>query len=114
MKFLTLDDIKAQCRIESDFTLEDGLLTRYGNAAENTLLRMCNRSLQNLIDEYGEEGETPEEKIVPSDFYLAALMLVKHLYEHHGPTQNVPVSMVPYTLDMLIKPFMQLTSEGEV
>lgn len=113
MKFLSLTDIKAQCRIEPEFTLEDSLLTRYGAAAENTLLRMCNRSYDDILTEYGEDGETPGSKVVPNDFYVAALMLSKHLYEHHGPTQNVPVSMVPYTLDMLIKPFMKLTTNEE-
>ena len=39
--------------------------------------------------------------------------LAKHLYEHRGPTENVSVSMVPYALDLLIKPFMRLTTEDE-
>lgn len=110
MKFLTLDEIKDQCRIEHDFTLEDTLLTAYGGASENTLLRICNRSYSDLLENFGEgggEGGT----VVPADFRVAALMLAKHLYEHRGPTENVSVSMVPYALDLLIKPFIRLATD---
>ena len=37
MKFLTLEQIKAQCRIEEDFTLEDTKLTLYGDSAEQVI-----------------------------------------------------------------------------
>ena len=37
LKFITLAEIKQQCRIESDFTLEDDRLTSYGLSAESTL-----------------------------------------------------------------------------
>ena len=107
MKFLTLNEIKDQCRIEHDFTLEDTLLTAYGGASENTLLRICNRSYSDLLETFGEddgEGGT----VVPADFRVAALMLAKHLYEHRGPTENVSVSMVPYALDLLIKPYIRM------
>lgn len=112
MKFLTLDEIKDQCRIEHDFTLEDALLTAYGGASENTLLRICNRSYSDLLTHFGDDnGEGV--KVVPADFRAAALMLAKHLYEHRGPTENVSVSMVPYALDLLIKPFMRLATDDE-
>jgi len=112
MKFLKLEDIKAQCRIEPDFTDEDTLLTAYGGAAENTLLRTCNRTYSDLLKNFGED-DGKGGKVVPPDFRVAALMLAKHLYEHRGPTENVSVSMVPYALDYLIKPFMRLTTADE-
>lgn len=112
MKFLTLEDIKAQCRIEPDFTDEDKLLEKFGAAVENALLREVNRTYDGLLEAFGEDdGEG--DKTVPSDFYVAALMLTKHLYEHRGPTEMVTQSMVPYTLDLLIKPFMRLTTGEE-
>ena len=112
MKFLKLEDIKAQCRIEPDFTDEDTLLTAYGGAAENTLLRTCNRTYSDLLKNFGED-DGKGGKVVPTDFRVAALMLAKHLYEHRGPTENVSLSMVPYSIDLLIKPFMRLTSAEE-
>ena len=68
-----------------------------------------------LLEAFGED-DGAGGKTVPSDFYVAALMLTKHLYEHRGPTEMVTQSMVPYTLDLLIKPFMRLTTgeEGSV
>jgi uncharacterized phage protein (predicted DNA packaging) len=112
MKFLTLNEIKQQCRIEEKFTMEDTLLTAYGGASENTLLRICNRSYSDLLENFGDDdGEGG--KVVPPDFRVAALLLAKHLYEHRGPTENVSVSMVPYALDSLIKPFMRLTTSAE-
>lgn len=112
MKFLTLDEIKDQCRIERDFDLENTLLNAYGAASENTLLRICNRSYSDLLENFGEDdGEGG--KVVPPDFRVAALMLAKHLYEHRGPTEMVTQSMVPYALDHLIKPFMRLTTSAE-
>jgi uncharacterized phage protein (predicted DNA packaging) len=110
MKFLTLNEIKDQCRIEHDFTLEDTLLTAYGNASENALLRICGRSYENLLEEFGEDDGNGGVKC-PSDFYVASLLLAKHLYEHRGPVEGITLSAVPYSLDLLIKPFMKLTSE---
>lgn len=112
MKFLKLEEIKDQCRIERDFDLEDTLLTAYGGASENTLLRICNRTYSDLLENFGED-DGKGGKVVPPDFRVAALMLAKHLYEHRGPTENVIVSMVPYALDNLIKPFMRLTTADE-
>lgn len=112
MKFLKLEDIKAQCRIEPDFTDEDTLLTAYGGASENTLLRLCNRTYSDLLENFGED-DGDGGKVIPEDFRVAALMLSKHLYEHRGPTEMVTQSMVPYTLDLLVKPFMRLTTGEE-
>lgn len=110
MKWLKLNEIKDQCRIEHDFTLEDTLLTAYGNAAENALLRICNRTCDDLLDTFGEDDGKGGKKC-PSDFYVASLMLAKHLYEHRGPTEGITLSAVPYSLDLLIKPFTKLTSD---
>ena len=101
LKWLTLDNIKAQCRIMPENTLEDKILTLYGAAAENTLLNAMNRTVESLTEEYGE---------VPDDLHVAGLLLANHLYEHRGPTTNVSLSVVPYSLDWLWKPYAILTS----
>ena len=53
MKFLTLEQIKAQCRIEEDFTLEDSKLTLYGESAEKVIFNMCQRPYEDFIETYG-------------------------------------------------------------
>lgn len=102
LKWLTLADIKAQCRIMPDNTMEDKLLTRYGAAAEDALLNACSRTFESIQEEY--DG-------VPNDLYVAGLMLANHLYEHRGPTSNVSLSAIPYTLDMFWKPYAILATK---
>jgi len=101
MKFLTLDYIKQQLRIT--WSEEDTLLDEYGMAAEDTLLNLLNRSYQDLLESYGE---------VPAPLVKAAMLLVGQSYQHREPSSAQNMSSVPYTFDLLIKPYMRLTSES--
>ena len=107
MKFLTLKQIKAQCRIEEDFTLEDTKLTLYGDSAEQAIFNMCQRPYEDFIETYG---------VIPQDVVHAALLLVTASYEHNAAVSMQNLSMVPYGFDMLIKPYMRLASatDGDV
>lgn len=99
MKWLTLEKIKQQCRIETDFTLEDTLLTGYGESAESTILNHLNRTYYDLLEQYGT---------IPQDIINASLMLVDVWYQHRSPVEALSMSIVPYTFDLLIKPYMRL------
>lgn len=101
MKWLTLDKIKQQLRIEPDFTMEDSLLTSYGEAAEETLLNYLNRPYQDVIDTWGQ---------VPLPLVQASLMLVDVSYQYRSPISVTNISLVPYTFDILVKPYMRLAS----
>ena len=107
MKFLTLQQIKAQCRIEEDFTLEDTKLTLYGDSAEQVIFNMCQRPYEDFIETYGA---------IPQDVVHAALLLVTASYEHNAAVSMQNLSLVPYGFDMLIKPYMRLASatDGDV
>jgi len=109
MEFLTLDLIKGQLRLdESQAELEGELLEMYGESAEQTVLNLIRRSMDELTDEYGA---------VPRPLVLAALMLVDLSYQHRTMVTPANLSAVPYTFDLLIKPYMRLTTEsggGEV
>ena len=102
MKFLTLEYIKQHSRIVGD--AEDELLTLYGEAAEETVLNWLNRSYTNLVETYGE---------VPVAVKQAALMLVDTSYQYRSPITPGNVSVVPYTFDILVKPYMRLGYENE-
>ena len=102
MKWLTLEYIKAHSRI--DFNIDDDLLELYGNSAEASVLNICNRSYENLIDEYGE---------VPAPLYQASLMLVEVSYTFRNPDSQVNLWAVPYTFDFLVKPYMKLTASDK-
>ena len=110
MQFITLNELKDQLRIEHDYTDEDTLLTTDGNAAEAALLRACNRTAEDLLATFGTTDQTTGDVLPPPDFVLACLMLGKHLYEHRGPDDTVQQVQVPYSIDLMIKQFMRLTS----
>lgn len=103
MKLLTLQDIKAHCRI--DGTEEDSQLTMYGESAEDTLAQYLNRGktvddmLASLRTEYGK---------VPTPIIHAALMLVDVSYQYRSPINPANISLVPYAYDILVKPYVIL------
>ena len=102
MKWLTLTRIKAQCRIEQDFTEEDELLEMYGESAEEVLLNYLNRTYEDVIEVYGH---------VPAPLRHASLMLVDTSYQYRSPVSAQNMSLVPYTFDLLIKPYMRLADK---
>ena len=107
MKFLTLKQIKAQLHIEPDFTLEDDNLKLYGDSAEQVIFNLCRRPYEDFIETYGE---------IPKDVVHAALLLVTASYEHRSAVSMQNLSIVHYSFDTLIKPYMRLTSatDGDV
>lgn len=103
MTLITLSDIKAQCRIDSN--VEDALLSAYGDAAEETITQLLGRG--NTVAEMKASLEA-EYTTVPQSIKNAALMLVDVWYQHRSPVEPVSLSIVPYTFDILIKPYMIL------
>lgn len=97
MKFLTLELIKKQLRI--DGVIEDDLLDLYGEAAEETLLNHVGATYEELIETTGE---------MPKALEQAALMLVDVSYQHRSPISSQSISIVPYTFDILVKPYIRL------
>ena len=97
MRWLNLEYIKAHSRI--DFDCEDELLELYGDSAESTVLNICNRKAEELLDENGE---------MPAPIMHAALMLVDLSYQQRSPISMQNLYTVPYTFEMLIKPYMRL------
>lgn len=97
MKWLTIDYIKQHSRI--DFDCEDSLLELYGDAAEETALNLMNRTEDDLIEEYGK---------IPTPVMQATLMLVDVSYTHRSPISPASQIIVPYTFDLLIKPYCKL------
>lgn len=103
MKYLTIDYIKRHLRI--DFDCEDALLELYGESAEEMLAQYLNRG--KTVDEMAADLENVYGHI-PAPIRHATLMLVDISYQHRNPISPTNVSMVPYTFDLLIKPYMKL------
>jgi uncharacterized phage protein (predicted DNA packaging) len=106
MKFLTFDQIKAQLRLDDEQAQEEHeLLEMYGEAAEDTVLNLCNRTITDIYEQYG---------MVPKALVQAALMLVAQSYQHREPSSPQNLSAVPYTYDLLLKPYMRLTTSSAI
>lgn len=97
MKWLTIEDIKAQLRIDTD--CEDAVLQLYGVAAEETVLNYINRTYEEVMEKYGD---------IPAPVRLATLMLVDNSYQHRSPASPQNMYYVLYGFDTLIKPYMRL------
>lgn len=97
MKFLTLELIKKHLRI--DGAIEDDLLELYGEASEETLLNHVGATYEDLTEATGK---------MPKTLVQAALMLVDVSYQHRSPVSSQSISIVPYTFDILVKPYVKL------
>lgn len=103
MKILTLEYIKQHSRI--DYDCEDEILELYGDAAEGVLAQHLGRGkkvddmVDSLTAEFGE---------VPAPILQAGLMLVDVSYQYRSPINPSNIYVVPYTFDILVKPYMVL------
>lgn len=97
MKWLTIEMIKAHSRI--DFECEDDLLMLYADSAEQTVLNICGRSYEEIVEKWGE---------FPVPLIQASLMLVDNSYAQRSPASAQNLYSVPYTFDVLVKPYMKL------
>ena len=105
MKWLTLEMIKQQVRIEPDYTEEDTLLTDIGESAEETCLEYCNRTCGDIIDQYGA---------VPKNIVRASLLLCTIGYEQRSGVSMQNLSIVPYgNFDLLLKPYEVLAGSKD-
>ena len=102
MKFLKFDMIKAQLRLDDEQANEEhDLLEMYGESAEETVLNLLNRSMEDIMEQYG---------MVPKPLMHATLMLVDNAYKERSPISPQSMSAVPYAFDLMLKPYMRLTN----
>ncbi|MEE3636955.1 MULTISPECIES: head-tail connector protein [Pseudomonas] len=121
---LTLEEIKAHCRLELDETEEDALLQAYGRAARRKVETATGRRLFLVVlpldappDAGGDEdylrGLLPEnasENALPvtDDVRLAMLMLVAHWYRNREPVTEATAGgskALPLAFDSLVGPY---------
>ena len=97
MKWLNVEMIRRHLRVDGG--LEDELLEMYGESAEETVLNYLRRDYASLVYVYGE---------VPKPVVHASLMLVDLSYQYRTSVNSQHLSLVPYTFDLLLKPYMLL------
>lgn len=89
--------VKKHARIDDD--IEDDVLDLYLESAEETVLNLMNRTLEDIYEEYGK---------VPAPIKHAVCILTAHSYTHREPSSIQQLNNVPYSVDALVKPFMIL------
>ncbi|MGL5344882.1 MAG: head-tail connector protein [Plesiomonas sp.] len=96
----TLDEIKAQCRLEPSFAEEDALLIAYSAAAKCAIENHVNRKLvDNLPD------AVTNELLISADIKLAMLMLIGHWYSNRESVADYEKSEVPMAFRFLVDPY---------
>jgi hypothetical protein len=121
---LTIEQIKAHCRLELDETEEDTALMLYGRAAWRMVETSTGRKLIQVVlpedappDAGADEdylrsllpANAPENALpVTDDVRLAALMLVAHWYRNREPVTEsgaVGAKALPLAFDALVGPY---------
>ena len=97
MNIVTLEEIKANARIDSQE--DDILLEQIGEAAEQTVLNLLERDLDDIRAEF---------HCVPAPIKQAVLMMATHLYEYRGVVNPTALYNVPYSIDAMLKPYIRL------
>ncbi|WP_330926295.1 head-tail connector protein [Candidatus Sororendozoicomonas aggregata] len=101
MRFLTLEMIKRQCRIELDDSEEDESLTFYGKAAEAVVVNHLNRPLYvEAVPENESSG-----LVMSDDIRMAMLLLVSDFYENRGHAPGSAPHKLPFVARQLLAPY---------
>ena len=100
MRFLTLDLIKNQCRIELDFTEDDDYLKHLGEVSELAVENDLNRTL--YVTEIPESD--PCGLLVNVRHKQAMLLMIGNLYENRESTiSGTKITEVPLAYKHLIE-----------
>lgn len=100
MKWLNLQLIKNQLRLEPDYNDEDDMLELYGESAEEVIMEYIRRDYDEIIEKYTS---------VPKNLVLASLMLVDISYQNRSAVSPQNLSVIPYgNIDTLVKPYCKL------
>lgn len=97
LRIITLEEAKQNSRI--DTSDEDAILLRKCKTAEESILKVLNRTIEDLYEEYGT---------IPSPIVDACLAMTDHLFTHRGITSPLALHDIPYTIDFMVKPYIKL------
>jgi len=97
---LTLEEIRLQCRLESDFTEEDRLLELLALAAEAKAVTYLNRNLYKTVADIAPLDT--DGMVITEDIRLALLMLVSHWYEHRSSVSELEMTETPQAFEFLL------------
>lgn len=104
---LKIEQLRAQCRLDSDQTSEDDLLLAYGAAAVRLIENKTGRVIYRADD---RENPAPDPLpanalALAADVELAALLLVAHWFRHREAVTDVARATLPLAFDDLVQPY---------
>ncbi len=98
---LTLEEIKAQLRLDADLADEDDFLKLIGEAVQARTETYLNRKLYN-----DEPPDTdPDGLKIPADIKMAMLLLATHFYENRASVTEIEMSELPQGYAWLAGPY---------
>lgn len=99
---LSLEDVKHNLRIDADDedAARDRNILQCAAAAEEIVLKYCNTSWNEVIDDYFE---------VPAAIYRAAMSIACTLYQEPTGMSTRQVFLIPFHLQSSLNPFVKLT-----
>ncbi|MDM3203905.1 head-tail connector protein [Citrobacter sp. Cf097] len=100
---LSMEEIKAQLRLDDDFTDEDSLLALLGKAAQSRTENYLNRRLYEKPQDIPPDD--PDGLVMSDEVKLAMLMLVSHFYENRSAVTEVEKLELPMSFNWLVGPY---------
>jgi len=104
---LSPEEIKAQLRLDEDYTDEDDFLDLLGRAVQARTENYLNRRLY-AADDGGIPEEDPEGLILSDDIRIAMLLLVTHFYENRSTVTEVEKVELPMSFNWLVGPYRHI------
>ncbi|WP_213760386.1 head-tail connector protein [Enterobacter hormaechei] len=98
---LSPEEIKAQLRLDEDYTDEDNFLELLGRAVQARTENYLNRRLY-AADDGGVPEEDPEGLILSDDIRMGMLLLVTHFYENRSTVTEVEKVELPMSFNWLV------------
>lgn len=99
----TLEEVRAQCRIDGASLDEDVLLTIYTVAAKRAIENRTNRK---LVDEMpSDPALVTNELLITDDIKLAILLMVGHWYANREAVADYEKVEVPMSFRFLTDPY---------
>lgn len=100
---LTLEEIKAHCRLEADFDEEDSVLDLIGKAVQQRTETYLNRKL------YPPDAKIPPEDkngmCLTDDIKIAMLLLASHYYLNRTASSDFEKSDLPMGFIWNVQPY---------
>lgn len=76
MQYLTIDELKKQCNIDTEFTDDDEYLVSLGDTAETLVSEQVNLPLDEIV--------AMNDGVMPSPLKHAMKLIVEYFYDNRG------------------------------